>query len=261
MMTVRIMARGIVGPWGRSALGVIGLLLCVSSPVHGDAFFFRGDANRDGTLNITDPILTLGFLFGGTPGSLGCMDAADANDDGTVNVADAVRTLNYLFARGELLPLPGTDTCGPDPTADELDCAEFDAELCRSSELSAEVLTASASGEPLAYTFRVTVRSPDTGCDQYADWWEVVTPEGSLVYRRVLGHSHVTEQPFTRTGGPVAIAADDEVIVRAHMNNHLGYGHVAVRGSPATGFAPTEVSPDFAAELATEEPLPTGCPF
>lgn len=125
----------------------------------------------------------------------------------------------------------------------------------------ADVVAVAVSGSPGAYTFEVTVRSPDTGCDRYADWWEVVRPDGTLVHRRVLGHSHVDEQPFARSGGLVAIAADDEVIVRAHLSPG-GYGGAAMRGSPAAGFAPApDVGATFAPGLARAQPLPDGCAF
>ena len=69
----------------------------------------------------------------------------------------------------------------------------------------AEVLSVNPNGEPGNYSFSVTISSPDEGCSQYADWWEVISLDGELVYRRVLHHSHVAEQPFTRSGGPVPI--------------------------------------------------------
>jgi hypothetical protein len=50
--------------------------------------------------------------------------------------------------------------------------------------VTADVTAVRVSGAPGAYTFSVTLSSPDTGCDQYADWWEVITPDGELVYRR-----------------------------------------------------------------------------
>jgi hypothetical protein len=115
-------------------------------------------------------------------------------------------------------------------------------------------------GDAGAYQFSVGIESPDTGCDQYADWWEVVSEDGALIYRRVLLHSHVGEQPFVRSGGPAAIEADTVVWVRAHMHPG-GYGGAAFRGSVQEGFQETELSADFAADLAGEEPLPDGCAF
>jgi len=116
------------------------------------------------------------------------------------------------------------------------------------------------SGEPGNYTFAVTIESPDIGCEQYANWWEVVTPEGDLIYRRILAHSHVDEQPFQRSGGPVAVQPDQTVIVRAHMHPS-GYGTQALQGTVESGFAAVMLSPDFAADLATAEPQPQGCNF
>ena len=103
-----------------------------------------------------------------------------------------------------------------------------------------------------------TVISADTGCDQYADWWEVVSEEGELLYRRVLLHSHVGEQPFERAGSPVPVEADMVVYVRAHMNPG-GYGGAAFKGSAQAGFEPVDLPADFAAGLAKELPLPQGC--
>ena len=125
---------------------------------------------------------------------------------------------------------------------------------------SADVLKVNTTGKMNEYTFSVTLKSPDTGCDQYANWWEVITPEGDLVYRRILGHSHVNEQPFTRSGGPVHISDDEEVIIRAHMNN-TGYGGKAFKGSVSAGFIPVVLAKDFAIKLETTDPQPTGCAF
>ena len=124
---------------------------------------------------------------------------------------------------------------------------------------TADVVSVTVSGNPEAYTFSVEVRSPDTGCDQYADWWEVVTDEGQLVYRRILLHSHVTEQPFVRSGGPVSIAADAVVWVRAHLNTS-GYGAL-MRGTASAGFVRAEPDPGFAPNIESAEPQPDGCAF
>lgn len=124
----------------------------------------------------------------------------------------------------------------------------------------ADVTEVKTSGTAGAYQFSVTVRSPDRGCDQFADWWEVVSEDGRLLYRRVLLHSHVDEQPFTRAGGPVPISSDQTVWVRAHMHPS-GYGGVALRGSVQTGFSPALMASGFATELAKQPPLPNGCAF
>lgn len=109
-------------------------------------------------------------------------------------------------------------------------------------------------------TFRVTIRSPDRGCEAYANWWEVLSEDGRLIYRRILGHSHVDEQPFTRSGGPVPLAPDAVVWVRAYMHPG-GYGGLAMKGTLQNGFAKAELPADFAPDLATAEPQPSGCAF
>ena len=126
--------------------------------------------------------------------------------------------------------------------------------------VQADVIAVQASGQPGAYQFNVGIRSQDLGCAQYADWWEVVSTDGKLLYRRVLLHSHVDEQPFTRSGGPVPIQADTVVWVRAHMNTG-GYGGMAFKGSVKTGFKQAMPDVEFAAGLAKQAPLPDGCDF
>lgn len=133
----------------------------------------------------------------------------------------------------------------------EVDAAEVDAATSNLAHVTAVV----AQGDGLA----VTIQSPDTGCEQYANWWEVVTEDGALVYRRILGHSHVDEQPFTRSGGPVD--SDSTLIVRAHMAPG-GYGGSAFRGTLSEGFeAAPDIGADFAPGLEEEAPLPSSCAF
>jgi hypothetical protein len=81
--------------------------------------FRRGDSNGDGKMDITDAVNTLSFLFTGGV-EPGCMDAADASDDGQVDITDVVASLGYLFLGSEPPPAPGPDSCGSDPSADEL---------------------------------------------------------------------------------------------------------------------------------------------
>ncbi len=123
----------------------------------------------------------------------------------------------------------------------------------------AVVESVAVSGQPGAYILHVTIRSPDTGCGQYADWWEVISAEGDLVYRRVLLHSHVNEQPFTRSGGPISAESATELIVRGHMSTG-GYGP-AMGGTPTTGFAPADLPTDFARSVELVSPLPLSCAF
>jgi hypothetical protein len=148
----------------------------------------------------------------------------------------------------------------PDPAVNE-DSGSPTAEPELDEAMAADVTAVGVSGVPGAYTFSVTVSSPDTGCEQYADWWEVITRDGELVYRRILAHSHVNEQPFTRSGGPVELQETTPAIVRAHMNN-AGYGGVAFSGSPASGFtADPSGTAAMAPELTDAVPQPDGCAF
>lgn len=142
--------------------------------------------------------------------------------------------------------------CGPDDDSFTPD-PEVDVE-------AAAITGVSTSGNDGAYTFSVEITSLDEGCNQYANWWEIVTLDGGLVYRRILGHSHVNEQPFTRSGGPVSLPADQEVWVRVHMNN-TGYSLQAYKGSVSNGFVAANTINDFARELEIEAPLPNGCAF
>lgn len=146
--------------------------------------------------------------------------------------------------------------------SEDLGSSDVQADDTVDASIAASVQRVVLSGEPGAYSFSVTLKSPDTGCQRYADWWEVLTPKGELLYRRILGHSHVNEQPFTRSGGPVPVAADQEVWVRAHMNT-AGYGGDVVVLTPddmQSQRVITRPSPQ-AAELAQQAPLPAGCAF
>jgi hypothetical protein len=74
------------------------------------------------------------------------------------------------------------------------------------------------------WTFQVTVKHPDTGWDDYADGWDVVTAGGTVlkpdldaVFTRLLLHPHANEQPFTRSQNGIEIPAGvTQVHVRAH---------------------------------------------
>ena len=125
---------------------------------------------------------------------------------------------------------------------------------------NANITQVEASASTQGFTFQVTISSPDEGCNQYADWWEVINENGDLLYRRILAHSHVDEQPFTRSGGPVEISESQKVWIRAHMNNS-GYGGTTLFGSVTDGFETVEMPDGFASDLENEAPLPDGCAF
>lgn len=73
------------------------------------------------------------------------------------------------------------------------------------------------------WRFNVSVAHADEGWDHYADKWDVVAPDGTLLGTRVLHHPHENEQPFTRSlSGVVIPDSIDEVTLRAHDSQH-GY--------------------------------------
>ena len=77
-----------------------------------------------------------------------------------------------------------------------------------------DVKVRSAGAE--TYDFDVTIRSNDTGWEHYADAFEVLAPDGTVLGQRILLHPHVGEQPFTRDLYGVAIPQGvDTVTVRA----------------------------------------------
>ena len=126
-------------------------------------------------------------------------------------------------------------------------------------DLAAAVVSVTASGNPGSYSFSVGVSSPDTGCEQYADWWEVLDAEGRLRARRLLAHSHVGEQPFVRSGN-VSVDADEQLWIRVHMNSG-GYGSTVFSGSVESGFSQDTLSPLFMPLSAVKGDLPDSCGF
>lgn len=89
-----------------------------------DSVFVRGDANADGATNVGDAVYMLFCSFGGLDCSGACADAADVDDNGTNDVTDAVVLLGFLFTEGPAPSAPH-DACGADPTEDSLGCASF----------------------------------------------------------------------------------------------------------------------------------------
>ena len=89
----------------------------------------------------------------------------------------------------------------------------------------ADVVAAEAVREGTGvYRFNVSVSHADAGWDHYANKWDVVAPDGTVLGTRELLHPHENEQPFTRSLGGVKIPDGvDRVTLRAHDSVH-GYG-------------------------------------
>ncbi len=96
---------------------VDGLLVSLGGQPPAPAFR-RGDADASGSIDLTDPVTVLNYLFlaGLVPA---CRDAADVDDTGTLDLTDAVYSLNFQFLAGPAPPEPGPGACGRDPTPDE----------------------------------------------------------------------------------------------------------------------------------------------
>ena len=109
----------------RRVLVAVGAIVLLSPRIVPAVDFLRGDSNADAAVDLSDALFTLEGLFRDGP-MPGCLDAADSNDSGVIDLSDPVLILFHLFASGVEVPAPGTKSCGPDPTADGLDCAAFE---------------------------------------------------------------------------------------------------------------------------------------
>ena len=86
--------------------------------------FLRGDANTDGSVDISDPIKTLFYLYSNAQFS--CKETADTNDDGKIDISDVIYTLDFLFKAGPSIKQPypalGIDETPENP---DLGCASY----------------------------------------------------------------------------------------------------------------------------------------
>jgi hypothetical protein len=69
------------------------------------SFFICGDTNGDGTVNISDGVFLINFIFAGGPPPQP-LAAGDINCDGEANVSDTVYLIQYIFVGG---PAPCAD--------------------------------------------------------------------------------------------------------------------------------------------------------
>ncbi len=132
--------------------------------------------------------------------------------------------------------------------------------VAQANDIYANVTAVKVSGDEGAYRFAVTLKSTETGCAQYADWWEVLNEKGELLHRRILVHSHPDTQPFTRAGGLLNIKKYDILYVRGHMNKR-GYIGTVMKGSVEKGFEVVTDLPTFSKNIEIQSPLPQGCLF
>ena len=89
------------------------------------------------------------------------------------------------------------------------------------ADVLAATLTPAGDG---TWRVEVTVEHADAGWDHYADAWEVIAPDGTVLRTRTLLHPHEAEQPFTRALSGLTIPDGiAEVTIRAHDSVH-GHG-------------------------------------
>ncbi|MCA8961461.1 MAG: hypothetical protein KDC38_13145 [Planctomycetes bacterium] len=86
-----------------------------------DPQFVRGDNNGDQSIDLTDGIGLLDYLFGSSGGTPVCADAADFDDNGTLDLGDAVLLLGWLFIPGSLAPPAPFPSCGLSTDTSDLD--------------------------------------------------------------------------------------------------------------------------------------------
>jgi len=116
---------------------------------------------------------------------------------------------------------------------------------------NADVLHVRAvEGSDGTWTFHVTVEHPDTGWEDYANGWDLVTPDEEVLkanpddaFTRLLLHPHVDEQPFTRSQSGISIPPGvTQLRVRAHdLVDGYGGQEIVVDLSAPSG-------PDFEVE-------------
>jgi hypothetical protein len=150
---------------------------------------------------------------------------------------DPILALQAVFSPVSLLVLMGLlllaacqqtsapPSAGPTPTTTSPPSTTPTAPPDELGQGNADVLRVRAVQDKAGtWTFHVTVEHPDTGWEDYADGWDVVTPEGRVLkpdpdapFTRLLLHPHVNEQPFTRSQGGIQIPGSlTQVRVRAH---------------------------------------------
>lgn len=184
-----------------------------------DLRFRRGDANGDSILDLSDPIATLEFLFGGGA-EPGCNDAADTNDSGEVDLSDAAYALGFLFLGGPAPPAPGPSTCGWDPTRDALSCAVSDA--CDEPALASVVEATPEYEKPLPPVEELPRTVPDAFALHSVEPLALVDPSCEPVFEDINPDQSDLDTNGTANGssggrfnGLAGVAGDNETFYGA----------------------------------------------
>lgn len=84
-----------------------------------------------------------------------------------------------------------------------------------------QVVNAVAHSTGMGWNFDVTLKHDDEGWDHYAQGWEIVDADGTVLGTRILHHPHVDEQPFTRGLRHVMLPdGTREVVIRVKCSVH-----------------------------------------
>ncbi|MBN2036421.1 MAG: hypothetical protein JW768_06730, partial [Chitinispirillaceae bacterium] len=221
----------------------------VTLPLPGSGICFL--AVKTGEREIIRPLLHVGKQFYCENGTI---PSAESGTLPAVSKKAAGSVVDTLFAKKD-----GYVTAELPLTVYEQDEIEI---IIEPETGFADVIAVTVTGNENSYTFNATLATSDIDCSHFTDWFEVLTVSGELVYRRILAHPHteaLSGNPFTRGGGPVPIPSDQEVIVRAHLND-LGYVGMAMRGTVDTGFENSpDITPAFAPDVGSESPQPEEC--
>lgn len=89
----------------------------------GEEEFIRGDVNGDQTVDVSDSVLLLRWLYA-SEDRPACFDAADVDDDGNITYADVLFLNRHLFLAGDPIPAPFPEA-DADPTDDGITCTEY----------------------------------------------------------------------------------------------------------------------------------------
>lgn len=152
--------------------------------------------------------------------------------------------LERLMALIMMIVCASTTGCEGDATTEQAALENADQEVTPMDGNADVEFVEVRQADDGTWTFHVTVRHPDTGWEDYADGWDVVLPDGTVLkpnpedaFTRVLLHPHVNEQPFTRSQSGLNIPQEVQTVtVRAHdLVDGFGGKEVTVQLSAEQG--------------------------